>query len=815
MSEDNKKEKKEKKEKTLSLKASSLSAKGQIGSRNRSSRVSAVVVESKRGKISKTRKPSAPKIKTRSNSVTSRKIKEPTDSELTSKLTDKERVAREKALQDADDRKKSKEEKIKKVSKTKSKKTGKHQAETELNTDIPVDNEFEKGVKKKAYSSKQSEDQSTSTKKKESKKDEQGKTDKKSRKEPQKRRKGKLTISEALNEEERQRSLASLRRRQEKAKKKTVSVDTPKEKISRNVVIPESITVQELSNRMAERGVDVIKSLMQQGVMVKINDFLDADTAELIAEEFGHTVTRVSESDVEEGLSVDEDSEQSKEPRPPVVTIMGHVDHGKTSLLDAIRETSIVSSEAGGITQHIGAYQIDSYDDNKITFIDTPGHAAFTSMRARGAKVTDIVVLVVAADDSVMPQTIEAINHSKEADVPIIVAINKIDKPEANPAKTKNDLLEHELIVEELGGDIQCIELSAQTKEGIDNLIEAINLQAEILDLKANPNRQAEGFVIESKLDKGRGPVVTTIVQKGTLKKGDIVIVGQFWGKVRSLLNDRGEQIDLCYPGDPIEVLGLNNTPNAGDFLSVVENEARAREISDYRERQNKKSAPNVPQSNIEQMLSKIKDDVKKELPVIIKADVHGSTEAIKDGVISLGNEEISCRVVHSGVGAISESDISLAETSNSIVFGFNVRANSQAKDLAEKAEINIIYHSIIYDLLDDIKVILEGKLDPEIKESIIGNAEVLEVFKISKTGNIAGCLVSEGTVKKGEHARLIRDGVVIYEGKISELKRFKDDAKEVQSGQECGLAFDNNEDIKVKDVIECYEVKEIKKKIK
>ena len=814
MSEDNKKEKKEKKEKTLSLKASSLSAKGPIGSRNRSSRVSAVVVESKRGKISKTRKPSAPKIKTRSNSVTSRKIKEPTDSELTSKLTDKERVAREKALQDADDRKKSKEEKIKKVSKTKSKKTGKHQAETELNTDIPVDNEFEKGVKKKAYSSKQSEDQSTSTKKKESKKDEQGKTDKKSRKEPQKRRKGKLTISEALNEEERQRSLASLRRRQEKAKKKTVSVDTPKEKISRNVVIPESITVQELSNRMAERGVDVIKSLMQQGVMVKINDFLDADTAELIAEEFGHTVTRVSESDVEEGLSVDEDSEQSKEPRPPVVTIMGHVDHGKTSLLDAIRETSIVSSEAGGITQHIGAYQIDSYDDNKITFIDTPGHAAFTSMRARGAKVTDIVVLVVAADDSVMPQTIEAINHSKEADVPIIVAINKIDKPEANPAKTKNDLLEHELIVEELGGDIQCIELSAQTKEGIDNLIEAINLQAEILDLKANPNRQAEGFVIESKLDKGRGPVVTTIVQKGTLKKGDIVIVGQFWGKVRSLLNDRGEQIDLCYPGDPIEVLGLNNTPNAGDFLSVVENEARAREISDYRERQNKKSAPNVPQSNIEQMLSKIKDDVKKELPVIIKADVHGSTEAIKDGVISLGNEEISCRVVHSGVGAISESDISLAETSNSIVFGFNVRANSQAKDLAEKAEINIIYHSIIYDLLDDIKVILEGKLDPEIKESIIGNAEVLEVFKISKTGNIAGCLVSEGTVKKGEHARLIRDGVVIYEGKISELKRFKDDAKEVQSGQECGLAFDNNEDIKVKDVIECYEVKEIKRKI-
>ena len=660
--------KKDKKEKTLSLKSNTKSSKSTIGARSRGgSRVSTVVVESKRGKISKTRKPSAPNIKTRTSSVTSRKIKEPTDNIISDNLTDKERVAREKALLDADERKKNKVSLEKEITKDKRTKKSK---EEQVTPDAPADGEFEKTSKKKNFSSKKTDTQGQTSRKKETKGDDKDKSTKKPRSEPQKRRKGKLTISEALNENERQRSLASIRRRQEKAKKKAILTDTPKEKIARNVIIPESITVQELSNRMAERGVDVIKSLMQQGVMVKINDFLDADTAELIAEEFGHSVTRVSESDVEVGLSSDDDAEETKKPRPPVVTIMGHVDHGKTSLLDSIRETSIVSAEAGGITQHIGAYQIIK-NDNKITFIDTPGHAAFTSMRARGAKVTDIVILVVAADDSVMPQTIEAINHSKEANVPIIIAINKMDKPEANPTKTKNDLLEHELIVEELGGDIQCIELSAQTKEGIEDLLEAINLQAEILDLKANPDRHAEGFVIEAKLDKGRGPVVTTIIQKGTLKKGDIAIVGQNWGKVRSLINDKGDQVNECYPGDPIEVLGLNNTPNAGDFLSVVENEARAREITEYRERQNKKDTPNVPQSNIEQMLSKIKDETKKELPVIIKADVHGSSEAIKDGVLNIGNEEIACRVVHSGVGAISESDISLAETSNSIAVSY------------------------------------------------------------------------------------------------------------------------------------------------
>ena len=808
--------KKDNKEKTLSLKTGAKTSKSSIGSRNRgSSRVSTVVVESKRGKISKTRKPNAPKIKTRTSSVsvTSRKIKEPDDIDRTGSLTDKERIARERALIDADTRKKNQVAIDRQLTEEKKNKKNLQTKEDLVSQELPSDGEFDKSSKKKTFTAKKNDNQSSAVRKKETKTEDKEKVNKKNKNQPQKRRKGKLTISEALNENERQRSLASIRRRQEKAKKKATVSDLPKEKISRNVVVPESITVQELSNRMAERGVDVIKSLMQQGVMVKINDYLDADTAELIAEEFGHSVTRVSESDVEVGLSADNDAEETKKPRSPVVTIMGHVDHGKTSLLDSIRETSIVSGEAGGITQHIGAYQIIK-NNNKISFIDTPGHSAFTSMRARGAKVTDIVVLVVAADDSVMPQTIEAINHSREAKVPIIVAINKIDKPEANASKTKNDLLEHELIVEELGGEIQCIELSAQTKEGIDDLLEAINLQAEILDLKANPDRDAEGFVIESKLDKGRGPVVTTIIQKGTLKKGDIIVVGQNWGKVRSLINDKGEQITECYPGDPIEVLGLNNTPNAGDFLSVVENESRAREITDYRERQNKKETPNVPQSNIEQMLSKIKAETKKELPVIIKADVHGSSEAIKDGVSKIGNDEISCRVVHTGVGAISESDISLAETSNSIVFGFNVRANTQAKDLAEKSQINIVYHSIIYDLLDDIKNILEGRLDPELKENIIGNAEVLEVFKISKTGNIAGCLVNDGTFKKGEHARLIRDGIVVYEGKIAELKRFKDDVKEVQSGQECGIAFENNEDIKPKDKIECFEVKEIKKKI-
>ncbi|MEE3165547.1 MAG: translation initiation factor IF-2, partial [Pseudomonadota bacterium] len=483
-----------------------------------------------------------------------------------------------------------------------------------------------------------------------------------------------------------------------------------------------------------------------------------------IAEEFGHNVTRVSESDVEVGLSSEEDNDENKTIRPPVVTVMGHVDHGKTSLLDAIRETNNVSGEAGGITQHIGAYQVEVKGGNKITFIDTPGHAAFTAMRARGAKVTDIVILVVAADDSVMPQTVEAINHAKEANVPIIVAINKVDKKDANPTKTKNDLIEHEILVEELGGEIQCVELSAETKIGIPDLVDSIILQAEILDLKANAEISAEGFVIESKLDKGRGPLVTTIIQKGKLKKGDILVVGENWGKVRSLINDKGSEVKDCHPGEPIEVLGLNDTPNAGDTLQVVESEARAREISDYRLRQNKKATPQIPQANLEQMLSKIKDDIKKEIPVIVKADVHGSSEAIREGLLKLGNEEVSCRVIHSGVGEISQSDVTLAEASEAMVLGFNVRANVKAKGLAEKCDIPIVYHSIIYDLLDEVKNLLEGKLDPDLKENIIANAEVLEVFKVSKVGNIAGCKVLDGTVKRDSHGRLIRDGIVNYD---------------------------------------------------
>lgn len=815
------KEKKDKKERTLTLKSGVISGPGQ-GPRGRSSsRVSRVIVESKRGKISETRKPKTPNIKTRISLTKSKSIQDEVFSHDTFKkdvnnLTDKERLAREKALADAANRKEEEDLiKSKSMSAAEKEKTVKEKKQmSEPEVDLEKKSEFDRGQKKKTFSIKKTESDTPSTTKKKDSKKEDAATTTKFRKDGQKRRSGKLTMSQALNEEERQRSLASIRRRQEKAKKKLVQPDIPKEKLVRNVIIPEVISVQELSNRMAERGVDVIKSLMQQGVMVKINDTLDSDTAQLIAEEFGHNVTRVSESDVEAGLSSEDDNDENKTIRPPVVTVMGHVDHGKTSLLDAIRKTNNVSGEAGGITQHIGAYQVEVNGGNKITFIDTPGHAAFTAMRARGAKVTDIVILVVAADDSVMPQTVEAINHAKEAKVPLIVAINKVDKKEANPTKTKNDLIEHEILVEELGGEIQCVELSAETKAGIPDLIDSIILQAEILNLKANAEIPAEGFVIESKLDKGRGPLVTTIIQKGKLKKGDILVVGENWGKVRSLINDKGSEVKDCQPGEPIEVLGLNDTPKAGDTLQVVESEARAREISDYRLRQNKKSTLQIPQVNLEQMLSKIKGDIKKEIPIIVKADVHGSSEAIREGLLKLGNEEVCCRVIHSGVGEISQSDVTLAEASEAMILGFNVRANAKAKGLAEKCDIPIVYHSIIYDLLDEVKNFLEGKLDPDLKENIIANAEVLEVFKVSKVGNIAGCKVLDGTVKRDSHGRLIRDGIVIYDGLIAELKRFKDDAKEVVSGQECGIAFDNNQDIKSGDKIECYEVTEIRKTI-
>jgi len=799
------------KERTLTLKPGVPSTSNSKGSRS-TSRVSTVVVESRRGKVSQTRKPLAPRVKVRGAPVAPNvfrsKDQGDEDSSSVRNLTDNERDARERALENAKIRNES-EEVVKKERVAKKAKSSNSDSVDPAN--IPAKKDPER-LKEKTKSIKS--DSSSSPKKKETKKTEKNEKSDRYSKDNQKRRAGKLSISQALNEEERQRSLASIKRRQEKARKKATSADLPKEKISRNVIIPEVITVQELSNRMAERGIDVIKSLMNQGMMVKINDTLDSDTAQLIAEDFGHSVTRVSESDIEEGITSIEDREEDKKPRPPVVTVMGHVDHGKTTLLDAIRESNDVAGEAGGITQHIGAYQTKVKDDKRITFIDTPGHAAFTSMRARGAKVTDIVILVVAADDGVMPQTIEAINHAKEANAPIIVAINKMDKPGANPTNARNALLQHEIVVEELGGEIQSVELSAITKDGINDLIDAIILQAELLDLKANPNRPAEGFVIEAKLDKNRGPAVTSIVQRGTLKIGDILVVGEHSGKVRSLVNDQGETIKECFPGEPVEILGLSQTPAAGDILSVVESDARAREISEYRKRKSKSKTPNLSQVNLEQLFSKSNQTQKKEILIIVKADVQGSSEAIKEGLLNLGNEEVSCRMIHVGAGAISESDINLAEASNAIVLGFNVRANNQAKALAEKSGVTVLYHSIIYDLLDDIKDLLEGKLDPELRSTITGVAEVLEVFKNSKIGNIAGCNVVDGTIIKGLHGKLLRDDIVIYDGLLSTLRRFKDEAKEVKAGQECGLSFDNNQDIKPGDKIECYKIDEIKRTI-
>ena len=801
---------KDKKERTLSLKpglVSSTKAKG-----SRSPRASTVVVESRRGRLSQTRKPVAPSVRVRKSPAAPNVFKPKKENENLDKssrnLTDSERVAREKALANAkikdETEKLSKKEKVVKKEKTK---------QSSPNIIDPSNIPAKKDPELVKENSKNIKSESTGSKKKDLKKTEKEKPDRFNKGE-KKRRSGKLSISQALNEEERQRSLASIKRRQEKARKKSITDDAPKEKISRNVIIPETITVQELSNRMAERGVDVIKSLMTQGVMVKINDILDSDTAQLIAEEFGHTVTRVSEADIEEGLSSVDDKDEDKKPRSPVVTVMGHVDHGKTTLLDAIRESNNVSGEAGGITQHIGAYQTRVKDNKKITFIDTPGHAAFTSMRARGAKVTDIVVLVVAADDGVMPQTIEAINHAREAEAPIIVAINKIDKPDADPNATRNSLLQNEIVVEEMGGDIQSVELSALTKKGIDDLIEAILLQADLLELKANPDRSAEGFVIEAKLDKNRGPAVTTIIQRGTLRIGDILVIGQYSGKVRSLINDQGKVVKECFPGDPIEILGMSQTPEAGDILTVVESDSRAREVSEYRQRKSKTPTANLTKANLDQLFSKSNQTQKKEILVVVKADVQGSSEAIKEALLSLGNEEVSCRVIHVGAGAISESDITLAEASKALVLGFNVRANNQAKEAAEKFGITILYHSIIYDLIDDVKSLLEGKLDPELRSTVTGMAEVLEVFKNSKIGNIAGCNVIDGKMIKGLHAKLLRDDVVIYDGLLSTLRRFKDDAKEVNAGQECGLSFDNNQDIRPGDKIECYKVDEIKRTI-
>ncbi len=624
-----------------------------------------------------------------------------------------------------------------------------------------------------------------------------------------KRREGRLTINNALNEEERMRSLASIRRRRERDRRQSMS-NEPMEKISRTVVIPDTITIQELANRMAERAVDVIKTLMQQGIMAKINDTIDSDTAQLIAEDLGHSVKRVSESDIEEGVEGIDDREEDKSPRPPVITVMGHVDHGKTSLLDAIRNADVVRGEAGGITQHIGAYQV-KLDSGIITFIDTPGHAAFTSMRARGAKVTDIVILVVAADDGVMPQTVEAINHARAAGAPIIVAINKMDKPDANPSKVKNDLLQYEVICEEMGGDVQMIPVSAHSGEGLDVLLDAVLLQAEIMDLKANSAREGSGFVIEAQLDTGRGPVATVLVQRGTLKVGDIFVVGQESGRVRALIDDRGQQVQSAGPSMPVEVLGSGGVPRAGDVFNVVESEAQAREVAAYRARKTREDASaRGLRTSLDQMMTQLKDRDVKEVALIVKGDVQGSVEAISQAADKLGNDEIRARVIHAGVGGITESDITLASTSTAIVVGFNVRANVQARQAAEQAGIEIRYYNVIYDLVDDIRAAMGGMLSPDLRETMLGNAEVLEVFSVGKNNKAAGCLVREGLMRRGAKVRLIRDDVVIHEGELSSLRRFKDEVKEVPSGQECGMAFEKYSDLKKGDVIECYEVEAV-----
>jgi translation initiation factor IF-2 len=627
----------------------------------------------------------------------------------------------------------------------------------------------------------------------------------------EKRERVKLTINNAFDEKQRERSLASLKRKREREKLKAMGISQSREKIVREVVIPEVITIQELANRMAERAVDVIKYLMKEGAMHQINDVVDVDTAELIVQEFGHTPKRVSEADVETGFIGEKDEEGDLEPRAPVVTIMGHVDHGKTSLLDAIRQTNVVAGEAGGITQHIGAYQVTTPLGDKVTFIDTPGHEAFTAMRARGAKVTDIVVLVVAADDGVMPQTIEAINHAKAAGVPIIVAINKIDKPQADPNRVRTELLQHEIVVESMSGETLEVPVSALKRTNLDKLLEAIHLQAEILDLKASRTRSAEGIVVEAKLERGRGPVGTVLVQRGTLRVGDIVVAGKAWGRVRALIDELGANVAEAGPSIPVEILGFDSAPEAGDQFAVVESEGRAREITDYRVRKRRDTmgSAGTPRT-LEQMMQSLKETGRKDFTLLVKGDVQGSVEAIAGSLRKLGTDEVAAQIVHSGVGGITESDVALANASKAVVVGFNVRANAQAKALADRDGVEIRYYNIIYDLVDDVKAAMSGLLAPTIREIYLGKAEILEVFNISKTGKVAGCRVTEGKVERGAKVRLIRDDVVIHEGTLSTLKRFKDEVREVPAGQECGMAFANYQDIRAGDAIECFNVETV-----
>ncbi|MEM6304952.1 MAG: translation initiation factor IF-2 [Pseudomonadota bacterium] len=630
------------------------------------------------------------------------------------------------------------------------------------------------------------------------------------------RRSGKLTLNQALSGREggRQLSMAQMKRKQERARQKAMGGSAEREKVVRDVKLPEAIVVSELANRMSEKVADVVKSLMTNGMMVTQTQTIDADTAELIIEEFGHNVVRVSDADVEDVIKEVEDAPDDLKSRPPVITIMGHVDHGKTSLLDAIRNARVQAGEAGGITQHIGAYQVTTEGGQVLSFLDTPGHAAFTSMRSRGAQVTDIVVLVVAADDAVMPQTIEAINHAKAAEVPMIVAINKIDVPAANPDKVRTDLLQHEVIVEKMSGEVQDVEVSAVTGQGLDELLEAIALQAEILELKANPDRAAVGAVIEAQLDVGRGPVATVLVQNGTLRQGDIFVVGEQYGKVRALVDDQGKRVKIAGPSVPVEVLGLNGTPEAGDVLNVTETEAQAREIAEYREQAAKdKRAAAGAATTLEQLMANAKaDENVSELPILVKADVQGSAEAIVQAMEKIGNEEVRVRVLHSGVGAITETDVGLAEASGAPIMGFNVRANASARNTANQKGVEIRYYSVIYDLVDDVKAAASGLLSAEIKENFIGYAEIKEVFKVTGVGKVAGCLVTEGVARRSAGVRLLRDNVVIHEGTLKTLKRFKDEVPEVQSGQECGMAFENYDDIRESDVIEIFEREEVER---
>ncbi|MBT3359511.1 MAG: translation initiation factor IF-2 [Rhodospirillales bacterium] len=630
------------------------------------------------------------------------------------------------------------------------------------------------------------------------------------------RRSGKLTIAEALGgDQERSRSLASMRRAREKERQKRRAQMGDAQRIVRDVVIPETITVAELANRMAIRGVDVIKSLMKMGVMATPTQEIDADTAELVATEYGHKIKRISESDVEIGLHDEVDDSGNLKPRAPVVTVMGHVDHGKTSVLDAIRATDVVAGEAGGITQHIGAYQVTIASGDKISFIDTPGHAAFTDMRARGAQVTDIVVLVVAADDGIMPQTIEAISHAKAASVPIIVAINKIDLPGADPKRVRTELLQHDLVVEELGGDILTVEISAKNRTNLEQLQEAILLQAEVLDLQSNPDRPGEGVIVESKVETGRGSVATVLVQRGTLRVGDIFVAGSEWGRVRAMVDDHGGAVAEAGPAVPVEVLGLGGAPAAGDDLVVVENEGRAREITEYRQRQERAAKAGVNgRVSLEEMFQNIEKGEAKRLPLVLKADVHGSVEAIVAALEKMATDEVGVDILHSGVGEINQSDVTLAKASDGLIIGFNVRANAQSRELARQEKLEIRYYSIIYNVIDEVKQALSGMLAPSLRENLLGYAEILEVFNITKVGKIGGCKVTEGLVRRGAHVRLLRDNVVIHEGSLSQLKRFKDDAREVKNGLECGMAFTNYHDLQPGDFIECFEIEEVAREL-